>query len=321
MRIDVHAHYFPTEYLDLLDRSGGSQVGTAIARGLLAGKEPGDLAARFRMMDEAGVDLQILSVSPQLPYFDDESHAVEAARFANDLYADLVRQYPSRFAAFACTPLPHIKASLDELKRALDQLGMVGATVATSVLGRTIADPRFEPFFAELHRRGSVLFIHPAGLGLGSPYVSPYDLTWPIGAPFEDATCVLHLLKAGITTRYPNVKIIASHLGGCLPFLMQRLDVQAPWFMPHAPAMPSVMARSLWYDTVNAHGPALRCACQTFGADRILLGTDSPYWQNELFQLAVTYVNKASLPPHEAEAILERNAQKLLGLSDRTKLR
>ena len=96
----------------------------------------------------------MLSVSPQLPYFEDETHAVEAARAINDLYADLVRRYPTRFAAFAATPLPHIDAALAEMEHALDQLHMVGVTVATSVLGRSLADPELEPLFAELDRQG-----------------------------------------------------------------------------------------------------------------------------------------------------------------------
>ena len=315
MRIDVHAHYFPTEYLDLLDRFGGSQVGTAIARNFLAGKEPKELEARFRMMDDAGVDMQMLSVGPQLPYFEEEAHAAEAARVCNNMYAELVKQYPPRFKAFACTPLPHMKASIAELSRCLDELGMVGATVATTVLGRTIADASFEPLFAELNRRKAVLFIHPAGISANSPYISQYDLKWPIGAPFEDTICVLHLLKAGITTRYPNVKIIFSHLGGTLPFLTKRLDAQAPWFMPESSDKPSVLARGLWYDSVNAHGPALRCACETYGADRILLGTDYPYWRDEFFRLAVTYVQQSGLSSNDISRILDENARNLLGLA------
>jgi aminocarboxymuconate-semialdehyde decarboxylase len=157
MRIDIHAHCYPTGYLDLLDRYGGSPCGTGAARNLRADSTPGDLGARFRMMDEAGVDRQVLSVSPQPPYFEDEAQAVEAARLANDMYAHLVRQHADRFLAFACIPLPHTKAAVAELGRALDELGMVGATIATSVRGRSIVDPAFDLFWAELDRRGTVL--------------------------------------------------------------------------------------------------------------------------------------------------------------------
>ena len=313
MRIDMHAHYFPVRYLDLLDRLGGSQVGTAIARNFLAGKEPADLEARFGMMDDAGVDLQVLSVSPQSPYFRDEQSALEAARVANDLYADLVRQHPRRFLAFGCLPLPHINASLTEVTRACDELGMVGITVSTWVLDTTIADPAFEPLFAELDRRHALLFVHAAGLACGSPILATHNLTWPIAAPFEDTMCLLQLMKAGVITRYPRIRIIASHMGGTLPFLMRRLDHSASWFMPKGLEAPSVLARRLWYDTANAHPPALRCACDTFGADRIVLGTDYPYWLHEEFRAVATHVEHAGLPPDDVAAIFGGTAQALLG--------
>jgi 6-methylsalicylate decarboxylase len=160
MRIDVHAHYFPETYLDLLQHFG-SQA-TDIARHRSAGGSSDELEARLALMDSAQVQMQVLSASPQLPYFEDGTHAIEAARAINDLYADLVRRYPTRFAAFAAAPLSHIDAALAEIERALDQLHMVMVTVATSVLGRSLADPQFEPLYRELDRRGTALYIHPS---------------------------------------------------------------------------------------------------------------------------------------------------------------
>ena len=313
MPVDVHAHYFPTQYLDLLDRFGGSQTGTAIAKHFLAGNDPGDLDARFRMLSDSGIDLQILSACPQVPYFTDRDKAVEAARTANDLYADLVRQYPKKFLAFVSLPLPHIDESLAELERGLDKLGMAGATVTTAVLDKPVADPAFEPVFAELERRKSVLFIHPAGLACGSMAIKDANLTWPIGAPFEDTLCLLQLMQAGVPIRYPNVRIIASHLGGTLPFLIRRLDHQAPWFMTKVKQNPSVLARSFWFDTVNANPASLRCAREAYGADRLLLGTDFPYWEYDMMKLCVTYIRDAGLPPAEVQAILDGNAVGLFG--------
>src|SRR5215472_2595404 len=150
MHIDIHAHYYPESYLDLLQRFGSEA--TDIARNWSAGGSHAELEARLELMDSAQVQMQALSVSPQLPYLEDETHAVEAARMINDLYADLVRRFPTRFDAFAATPLPHIDAALAEMERALDQLHMVGVTMATSVLGRSLADPEFEPMYAELDR-------------------------------------------------------------------------------------------------------------------------------------------------------------------------
>jgi len=73
------------------------------------------------------------------------------------------------------------------------------------------------------------------------------------------------------------------------------------------------LARLFWYDSVNAHPPSLRCACETFGADRIVFGTDFPYWEYEAMDLAVSYIRDAGLPASDVAAILDGNAQGLFG--------
>jgi 6-methylsalicylate decarboxylase len=309
--IDIHAHYFPIEYLDLLDHFGGSETGSAISRNCFADKMPSDLDFRFRVMEEAGIDMQILSVSPQFPYLEKEQNAVGAARLANDLCADLARQYPQRFQSFAAFPLPHMDASLKELARGMDELGMVGATAGTTVRGKPIADPAFDPLFAELDRRGATLFIHPTGVSACSSCITQSGLTWPIGAPIEDSVCLLQMMKAGIPSRYPNIKIIIPHLGGALPYLIRRLDLQAPMFMTKGFEKPSVLARSFWCDTVNGHPPALRDACDCFGTDKIIMGTDYPYWRNEM-KLCVDFVRQVGLSVSDVAAILGGTTQKLL---------
>lgn len=314
MRIDIHAHYFPTEYLDMLERFGSRN--TAMAQNLLAGNKPGDMEDRFQMMDIAGVGMQILSVTPQVPYFENEAYAVEAARLANDMYAELVQAYPDRFKAFAITPLPHVEASLTEMARGLDELGMVGVAVSTTVLGKTLADPQFEPFFAELDRRGSTLFVHPAGAGAGK-FTAMFGLNWMIGAPFEDTYAVLHLILSGLTTRFPHINIVACHLGGTLPFLLDRIDHQ--YSPDNAPVKlqekPGILARRLWYDTVS-HGSiaALRCTRDTIGASRLILGSDYPYQLHEWYTNSVTYIQESGLPADDIQAILEGNAEQLPGM-------
>jgi 6-methylsalicylate decarboxylase len=97
-----------------------------------------------------------------------------------------------------------------------------------------------------------------------------------IGAPIEDTISIMHLIMHGIPG--PNIKIINSHLGGAMPMLLQRADDQYRWEAPDTPQPPSMAARRMWYDTVgHGHLPALRCAIDSFGADRLLLGTDFPY--------------------------------------------
>jgi predicted TIM-barrel fold metal-dependent hydrolase len=314
VRIDVHAHYFPVEYLDRLDQFGGNQQTFFIRKAKMASADFRDLEPNFRNMDLAGVDMQVLSVSSQLPYFANENQAVEVARLGNDLYARVVREYPKRFAAFACTPLPHVRASIVEVCRALDDLGMVGVTAGTTVLGKSIADPAFDEFFAELNRRKAVLFIHPMGGAVGSQLIESTNLTWPVGAPLEDTICLLQFMQANFPSRFPDIRIIIPHLGGFAPFLTARLDQLKARFLPDSAMLPSVQAKYFWYDTVNANPWALRCTQEAVGTDRLLLGTDFPFWRDDAFKLCVDYVAEAGLPAGDVDRILGGNAERLLGL-------
>jgi 6-methylsalicylate decarboxylase len=312
MRIDVHAHYFSSEYLDLLDASGGVESTSSPGRRSLWPSPAIDLEARFDAMDRAGVRLQILSISGVAPYFADANAAVAGARLANDQYAELVRAHPGRLAAFATLPMPHTDAALAEMARALDDLGAVGVTLSTSVLGMSLAEPRFAPVFEELNRRRSVLFIHPAGVACHSPDIMSSGLQWPLGAPFEDTLCAIQMIQGGFPTRYPQLEIILPHLGGTLPMLVHRLDELSRRHVDIELNMYDSVRR-FWYDTVNGFPPALRLACDAFGTDRILFGSDYPFWRDEAYQLAMTYVHEIGLSETEKTAIFEGNAGRLFG--------
>jgi predicted TIM-barrel fold metal-dependent hydrolase len=310
MRIDVHAHYWTEDYLDLLTDLGSA--GTGVARGIGAGGGA-ELDARVRLMDQAEVQMKVLSVSPQAPYFDDTANAVRAARFVNDQYAELTGRHPDRFRAFAALPMPHVDESVGEMRRALDDLHMAGVAMNTTVLGRALVEPDYEPVLAELNSRGAVLYLHPAGNSACSPLIADYHLTWMVGAPVEDTISIMHLITRGIPVRYPRIRIINSHLGGALPMLLQRADDQYRWEAPSTPELPSVTARRMWYDTVgHGHVPALQCAINSFGADRLLLGTDFPYENGDTFLRAISYISAPQIDANASHAILDQNAGAVL---------
>jgi 6-methylsalicylate decarboxylase len=312
MRIDVHAHYWTEDYLDLLVDLG--QAGAVMARGIGAGGG-GELDARLQLMDRAGVEMQVLSACPQLPYGQDRKKAAEAARYVNDQYTELAGRHRDRFRAFAALPMPHLDESAAEMRRALDELRMAGIAMNTTVLGRALVEPEYEPVLAELNRRDAVLYLHPAGNSACSPLIGDYHLTWMVGAPVEDTISIMQLITHGIPARYPDITIINSHLGGALPMILQRADDQYSWEAPDTPEPPSVAARRMWYDTVgHGHVPALRCAIDSFGADRLLLGTDFPYENGDTFVRAVEYINDPQIDASAARAILDQNASTLLGI-------
>jgi 6-methylsalicylate decarboxylase len=128
---------------------------------------------------------------------------------------------------------------------------------------------------------------------------------------------VLHLITRGIPSRYPRMKILNSHLGGALPMLLQRMDNQLPWEAPETPEKASAAARRMWYDTVgHGHLPALRCAADCFGTDRLALGTDFPYETGAVFERAVSYITSSGLAPGDADRVVSSNAKALFGQPD-----
>ena len=130
-------------------------------------------------------------------------------------------------------------------------------------------------------------------------------------------------MLSGWLQRYPRIRTIVPHLGGPLPFLKQRVDdLQAAIVLrergeePAPEALPSAQYRQLYFDTVNSHPAALRCACETFGADRLLLGTDYPFLLGPRWRPLVQYVEEAGFSAEDTAAILGGNAQALLQLPE-----
>ncbi len=309
MRVDVHAHYYPSTYIDRLARNGADTSQVARAPGGAV-----TLEQRVGLLDGAGIRVQVLSVGALQPYFANANEATAAAKLSNDLYAEVCRKHGGRYSAFATVPLPHIDAALAELVRAVDVLGLVGVNLGCSVAGRPLDDSAFEPFFAEVNRRGMVLFLHPVGYGCG-PFLTDLGLNFPLGAPFEDSIAALRLVLTGVIHRFPKIRFIVPHLGGTLPFLVTRLDTSSVG--ERAEYRPAEHLKRLWYDSINGNVAALRCAREAFGADRLVLGTDFPHLAGERFKRCVSYIEESDLRPEEKSAILDRNAQALLGLADR----
>jgi len=319
MIVDLHAHYSPRPYVETLMRIGGATLpesARALTNRPLRMDEPGVMDERFERMADAGVQMQVLSPAGSPPYAEKQEDAVEAARLLNDAYADVAGKHPDKLAAFVSLPLPHIDASLREIERGLDELGMLGVTMNCSVFDRSTAEDEFEPIYAELNRRGAVLFYHPIQNGICSPMINDYGYTVAVGASLEDTAIALHLIAKRVPHRYPNIRYVIPHLGGLIPMQLQRLDNQAPSQHPDLPEPPSVTARRFYYDTVG-HGSqaALMCAYMAFGAEHLVTGSDYPVLLPfETYRRTFDYIRESTLPTEDIDLILNHNAQRLLGL-------
>ncbi len=316
MIVDVHAHYHPRAYNEAVGRIRGG-TGPGGFAGHPDTDDEGHLQTRLEMMADAGVGMQVLSpAAGRDPYGENEAASVEAARIGNDVYAELVSRHPDKFAAYVTLPLPHIDASLREMRRGLDELGMVGVNMFCSALNRSVAETEFLPLYEELNRRHGIIFFHPCGNGICSPMITDYGLSAAVGTSLEDAAIALHLIGKRIPDKYPNITYIVPHLGGPVPMLLQRLDNQFSMKQRELPEPPSVTARRFYYDTVG-HGShaALLCAWKAFDAGHILPGSDFPVLLSfETYARTFSWIREAGLPEADVEQILERNAPAVLKL-------
>jgi 6-methylsalicylate decarboxylase len=307
MLIDVHAHQFPDRYAEQMERHGRPLLG------VLAGPS---LEQRLEQMNQAHVAIQVLSPSNLVPYFDNESHADKAARILNDSYAELVHRLSDRFKAYVSLPLPHIDASLREMERGLDELGMAGVTFGCSILNRPVTDKQFEPLYQEMNRRRAVLFFHPVVNGICAPLITDFGLEGAAGTTIEDTLVVLQMIVRQIPYRYPDIRMIVPHFGGLIPMLLARMDNQIAAMHPELPEKPSITARRFYYDTVG-HGShaALRCACEAFGPGHLVTGSDYPVLLAfEKYGRTFEYIREAGLDQATTEQILNRSAHTLFGL-------
>lgn len=306
-KIDIHAHYYDDAYLEFLEERG---VDTALGRRTLGGRA--GLDERFAMMADAGIRLQVLSSAPLLPVFDDAQAAADGARLHNEALFALARAHDDRFAVFAALPFPFVDESMRELER-VGPHGPAGYAFPISAGGASIASDAYLPVMRELDRRGATVFVHPTGVASGF-YRSSFDLTWLVGAVFEDTSLVADVLTSGWTARLPGLRLVVPHLGGAAPFILRRIDDQFLVRSPgYAGPAPSEHARSIWYDTVNSDPRSLALALAAYGARRVVLGTDFPYLPGPLFTQAAGYVREAGLPPEAVALVEHENAAALLG--------
>jgi predicted TIM-barrel fold metal-dependent hydrolase len=318
MIYDVHAHCLPTVVDELLRERRGVD---AMARPLSVPlDEPvsdsdEDIEARLRMMDDAGVEIQILSAN--LPLLGREDDAVELVRLVNDAHANVARRFPDRFQAYIELPLPHLRAAFAELTRCREELGMSAVNILASHGAVSAVDEQFDPLFEELDRSGTVIFFHPRVSGLCSPLLIDYNLAGRLGPALEDTVLVFQMLTRQFPLRYPNLKIIIPHLGGMLPIYMERMDNQMGRLLVDLPERPSTVVKRLWFDTVSHCSlVALRSAHESFGADRLVTGSDYPAMQHfQGYRASLDYIREASLPAEHVHRILHVNAAELFGLT------
>ncbi|MCL6498573.1 MAG: amidohydrolase [Firmicutes bacterium] len=324
--IDVHSHFFPKSFLDLVEREG-SPYGAGIQRDgstpllFLPGHPPVplfpefvDLPARIAYLDARGITLQALSLSPPMVYWAPPRLGLELARAFNDGIAEVCRSQPRRFVGLATLPLQDVEAALRETERAVRELGMRGIYLATSVNGRYLDDPGFEPVWQLAAELEIPVFVHPTTY-IGEEVLARFHLFNTIGFPTETAALVGRLIYSGLLDRQPRVRVVLAHGGGVFPFLLGRLDHahrSRRELQDAIPRPPSGYLDHFYFDTVVHGEGALAYVVRTVGVQRMILGSDAPYDMAD--DDPVGRVRRLGLGEEQERAVLEGTARRLLGL-------
>ena len=324
MRWDLHTHYYPEAFFRLIEQVGGAfsfgtdPTGRTIIRyrgSRFFGITPPmtDPARRIDDMDRVGIDVEVLSLSTPNVYFAPPERQAEVARLVNDAYADLAARHPKRFKGFASIPMDDPDAALRELERALDELRMNGVIVLSNINGRALSDPRYRPFFVECDRRRVCVFIHPMIPASAEPFAE-YVLGPIIGFPFDTTLAVARLCYAGVFRELPNIRWILGHLGGAVPYLMERMDNGWRDFAEcrvNIDELPSVYLKRLYYDTVSFSAPSLRLTRELVGADHLVMGSDYPHLLGSIDR-AVSSIESLDIPSAEKDQIFNGTARAIL---------
>ena len=323
--IDVHTHYFPQAFLDLIEKHGPAHgfeyrmvdgKGPQFKHGHLTTGPVGpkfvDLDARLAAMDEQGVQVHAMSLSQPMVYWGEGPLAQRLTETYNDALANAHERHPKRLIGLATLPMHEADLAVKEIGRAAKLPGVRGFYVATQVRGKDLSDAAFLPVYERIEASGLPLFLHPVEV-IGSQRLGAYYLTNLLGNPFESAIAAAHLIFGGVLDRFPKLVVCLPHSGGAFPWLVGR--VNRGWEkradLKHIKQAPVEYLRRFYYDTVGYSDHVLEYLVKVIGADRVLMGSD--YCFPIAYEQPVKIVaDHPTLDLSKKRDIIEGNARRLL---------
>lgn len=330
MRIDIHNHFIPPYLVhearrgravdNLTTEQHNGQEWMVHPQGYryLLAPEFWDPEAKLKHMDQLGIDISVLSIAPtMLFYWLEASAAQEFCRQTNEALAEISKQSGGRLYGLAAVPLQDPQAAVVELRRAVEELGLRGALIGTTVEKIPLDDPRFETFMATAAELEVPLLLHPYDkLVRMRQELTDFYMSNLIGIPLATTLAASRLILSGCLERHPNLTIVLMHAGGFLPYQIGRLD-HGHRVRPEAKAnitsAPSSYLRRFYFDTITHASDRLKSLISWVGADRVVFGTDIPFDMADLS--FAEHFAAAELDQQTIEAISSGNARQILQLS------
>ena len=308
--IDVHHHLLPEPYVEALIAEGISDV---------AGRDRPEWSPELSLgvMDRNGIETAVLSLSATGVHFGDDAKARALARTCNEYAAEQVSRHAGRFGYFASLPLPDLEGSLEELSFVFDTLHVDGIVMQSSNFdGSYVGDPRFDDLLAELNRRKSTVFIHPAI----PSFIDSIQVKIPVFAmefTFDTTRAAFNLVYNGAIERFPDITWIFSHAGGTVPFLAGRFSLlwmTEPALVERAPKGAVEYLKSFYFDTaLSTNEHALGSLFELVGFDHVLFGSDYPFAPELATTLSVAAIDTDDRFDHAGRELVRRhNALRLL---------
>ena len=270
---------------------------------------------RLRRMDEAGIDVQVLShVSPGPQGFDKDT-AVRIARESNDWLGQVVKSYPGRFYGFAALPTQDPGMAADELERTVKNYDFKGALVNGHTQGHFLDEKQYWVIFERAQELDVPVYIHPATLP--APVMDVYFKDYPElsgaawGWAIDTGTHLLRLICSGMFDEYPKVKVIVGHMGELIPFHLKRIQRGIRLAQGRMKrTLPEYLHDNVFITTsgVFEHS-SLVCAMSTLGIDNILFSVDDPFADNAE---GVAFLKTAPVSMVDREKLAHINAERIL---------
>ncbi|GIT20561.1 MAG: amidohydrolase [Gammaproteobacteria bacterium] len=325
MLIDIHTHIYTQRWLEILQEQSGIyhlKIRPDGQKEIFRGDTPVsipqaghfDYGLRIKLMDKAGIDISVVSLTAPSVYWGTEEVSCLAAQEANDSTAEAQAKYPERIRWFTTLPWQYPDAAVAELERTCAN-GAVGVMVLANIAGRSLNDDFFAPIWQAIDDKGLPVLLHPTDPpGADVLDMGEFDLSWSVGFMFDTTLAITRMMFHGFFDKYPKLKLIASHGGAALPYLVGRFKKGDEVEIPERRLMqkkPTDYLQHIYYDCITYDPLALEYLVSIVGSSQVMFGTD---WPHQVFDIEGAKNNIATLSDDDCDAIRHLNAKRVFGL-------